>query len=148
MKVERLSGFSFIFFPSFGSVQEEECQWKAETPGAAFKQQLSGKEQLGKRYCFIHLNLSYSTSTFSEKRSDGETVPKLQSKSLDCIQALKAEGQVKTALRGASRWRAFNEVSLKVSEGTQVFLFVYILFSWTEIDFWKLCCGVNKICRV
>ncbi|KAK2878434.1 hypothetical protein Q8A67_019225 [Cirrhinus molitorella] len=38
-------------------VQEKECQWKAETPGAAFKQQLSGKEQLGKRYCFIHLNL-------------------------------------------------------------------------------------------
>lgn len=92
--------------------------------------------------------LHYSTSTFSEKRSDGEMVPKLQSKSLDWVQALNAEGQVKTALRGASQWRAFSEVSLKVSEETQVFLFVYILFSWTEMDIFKLCCGVNKICRV
>lgn len=41
------------------------------------------------------------------------------------------------ALRGASRWRAFSEVSLKVSEETQVFLFVYILFSWTEMDFFE-----------
>lgn len=48
---------------------------------------------------------------------------------------LNAEGQVKTALRVASLWQAFNEVSLKVSEETQVFLFVYILFSWTEIGF-------------
>lgn len=39
VKVEWLSGFSFIFFFfSFGSVQEKECQWEAETPGAAFKQ--------------------------------------------------------------------------------------------------------------
>lgn len=140
MKVEWLSGFSFISFFLFWFGSREGVPVGSGDTWCCLQAVAKWKGATWKEVLFHTPYLHYSTSAFSEKRSDGEMVPKLQSKSLDCVQALNAEGQVKTALRGASRWRAFSEVSLKVSEDTQVFLFVYILFSWTEIDFWKLCC--------